>query len=146
VAVETALAGAAGVTVANRSAERGAELARIVTVATGVPARFAPLCDGLEVSSEIDVVVNATSVGMGAPGHAVPIDWSHARAGVVAADVVIDPRTLFLAQAEEAGARTLDGLGMLVEQAAIGLRWWTGVEPDRTVMRAALADAMQLAP
>ena len=34
---------------------------------------------------------------------------------------------------------------MLVEQAVIGLRWWTGVEPDRVVMRGALERELGLA-
>ena len=41
-------------------------------------------------------------------------------------------------------ARTLDGLGMLVGQGALAVRHWTGVEPDREVMRAAAARALGL--
>ena len=49
------------------------------------------------------------------------------------------PRTKLLRQAAAAGCRTLDGLGMLVNQGAIAFRLWTGVEPDGDVMRAVLA-------
>ena len=74
----------------------------------------------------------------------LPLRWS--RAAGVAADVVFSPAdTAFLRDAGEHGYRTLDGLGMLVEQAVIGLRWWTGVEPDRAVMRAALERELALA-
>ena len=65
------------------------------------------------------------------------------RAGLVVADVVVSPpRTALLRAAEERGARTLDGLGMLVGQGALAVRHWTGVEPDRAVMRAAAAEAL----
>jgi shikimate dehydrogenase len=67
------------------------------------------------------------------------------RPGLVVADVVVSPpRTAFLRAAEERGARTLDGLGMLVGQGALAVRHWTGVEPDRAVMRAAAAGALGL--
>jgi shikimate dehydrogenase len=52
--------------------------------------------------------------------------------------VVAPPETAFVRDAEAHGYRTLSGLGMLVEQAAIGFRWWTGHEADRGVMQAAL--------
>ena len=51
--------------------------------------------------------------------------------GLVAADVVITPGTRFLREAAAAGAQPLDGLGMLVEQAVVGLRWWQELEADR---------------
>jgi shikimate dehydrogenase len=55
----------------------------------------------------------------------------------VVADVIPNPpRTRFLEQAQAAGATTLDGIGMLVEQAVIAIRHWTGQEPDPAVMRA----------
>ena len=48
------------------------------------------------------------------------------------------PRTNLIRDAEARGCTVLDGLGMLVGQGAIGIRHWTGVEPDQAVMRAAL--------
>ena len=79
-----------------------------------------------------DVVVNATSVGFGDADALVDVDLDSLRAGLVVADVVVSPpRTALLRAAEERGARTLDGLGMLVGQGALAVRHWTGVEPDR---------------
>jgi shikimate dehydrogenase len=48
------------------------------------------------------------------------------------------PHTKFLREAELRGAKTLDGLGMLVYQGAIGFKMWTGMEPPVDVMRRAL--------
>jgi shikimate dehydrogenase len=64
----------------------------------------------------------------------------------VAADVVIaPPETAFLRDGAAHGYETLNGLGMLVEQAAIGFRWWIGAEADRAAMQAALERELGLA-
>ncbi len=50
---------------------------------------------------------------------------------MVAADVVFNPaETAWLRAARERGCRTLDGLGMLVNQAAVAFAIWTGIQPD----------------
>ena len=143
VAVETALAGAASVLVVNRNERRGAELARVVTAGTGVPAAYVPWDQPYAVPTTCDVLVNATSVGFGDGDALVDIEVDTLREGLVVADVVISPpHTALLRAAEARGARRLDGLGMLVGQGALAVRHWTGVEPDRDVMRAAAAAAL----
>ena len=92
-----------------------------------------------------DVLVNATSVGYGDADALLAVDLDTLHGGLVVADVVVSPpRTALLRAAEAAGARTLDGLGMLVGQGALAVHLWTGVEPDRDVMRAAAAEALGL--
>lgn len=140
VAVEAALAGAASVAIANRTAAAAGELAELVR-RVGVDAPVVPWGTPLQIPDGTDVVVNATSVGMERPDEALRVNW-HAGAERVAADVVIRSSTRFLDEASAAGWTALDGLGMLVEQAVAGFRWWTGREPDRELMRAALADAL----
>jgi len=143
VAVETALAGAASVIVVNRDATRGEELARVVTAGTGVPAVFVPWDRTYEVPDSTDVVVNATSIGFGDADALADVDLDSLRTGLVVADVVVSPpHTALLRAAEGRGATTLDGLGMLVGQGALAVRHWTGVDPDREVMRAAAAEAL----
>lgn len=145
VAVETALAGAASVIVVNRDPGRGEELARVVTAGTGVPAVFVPWTGTYAVPDTADVVVNATSVGFGEAAALVDVDPDTLREGLVVADVVVaPPRTALLRAAGQRGATTLDGLGMLVGQGALAVQHWTGVEPDREVMRAAAAAALGL--
>ena len=145
VAVETALAGAASVLVVNRDERRGEELARMVTAGTGVTAVFVPWDRPYAVPATADVLVHATSVGFGDAGALVDLEFDSIRSGLVVADVVVSPpRTALLRAAEERGARTLDGLGMLVGQGALAVRHWTGVDPDREVMRAAAARALGL--
>jgi shikimate dehydrogenase len=59
--------------------------------------------------------------------------------GLVVVDIVYKPlRTKLLQQAEAAGARTVDGLGMLVHQAARAFELWTGQRAPVNVMRQAL--------
>jgi shikimate dehydrogenase len=145
IVAELALAGARRITIANRSPERAAAIAASVTEATETVATGVPLTDSWEVP-DADVVVQATTVGMGDPAAALPLRWRAARSGSVAADVVIDPpRTAFLREAEEAGFAPVDGLGMLVAQAVFGFRWWTGVDPDEAAMRRALETELGLA-
>jgi shikimate dehydrogenase len=59
--------------------------------------------------------------------------------------VVFNPTdTAFLKRARQAGAATLDGLGMLVNQGVLGIENWTGKDADAEVMRAALEKAFSL--
>jgi shikimate dehydrogenase len=60
-------------------------------------------------------------------------------------DVIHTPTTPFLDLARERGARTVDGLGMLVYQGAIGFKLWTGLDAPVPVMHQALAKAFGLA-
>ncbi|NRA95314.1 MAG: shikimate dehydrogenase [Planctomycetes bacterium] len=139
VSVETALAGAASITVVNRTPERGEGLVNLLNTRTDVPATFVPWIGDHAVGKDIDVVVNTTSIGLFPDTSRVAVDVKTLHPGLVCADLIPNPpRTRFLQEAEAAGAATLDGLGMLVNQGRIGITYWTGVEPDASVMRAAL--------
>ena len=127
-------AGAADIAVLNRSPERGrraATLARSSRVGTAGDLGTA------------DLVVNATSVGMGSDPVPVgpadlPCDPGFVAAGAVVADLVYQPLvTPWLAAARSRGLRTVDGIGMLVHQAALQQQIWTGHLPDATLMRMA---------
>jgi shikimate dehydrogenase len=145
VATELALAGAGRILLVNRSLDRAAEVATAVA-ATGCACTAEPLTESWLVPPEADVVVQATTVGMGDAEAMLPLRWSAPRGPAVAADVVIvPPETAFLRAAAAHGYRTLSGLGMLVEQAAIGFRWWTGVDADRAAMQTALERELDLA-
>ena len=78
-----------------------------------------------------DLVVNASPLGMrGQPPLA--FDWSHAPPGSVAYDIVTDPvETRFLADARAAGFATIDGLAMLIGQAATAFEMFFGIAPPR---------------
>lgn len=143
IGVELALAGVGQILVVNRSAENGLELARLLSDDIGIDAKFVKWDGVYIIPAAADVVINATSVGMDDAHAQLPLSWTEVKGGAVAADVVFNPPdTLFLRQARSAGCATLDGLGMLVNQGVIGFRLWTGMEPDRDVMRRAMEEAL----
>ena len=142
IAVQTALAGAASITIVNRSAARGEELASLIASRTPARARFVPWTGRYTVPDDADVLVNATSIGLFPDVDALPdVEPASLRPGLVVADVIPNPpRTPLIREAEARGATVLDGLGMLVNQGVISIRNWTGVDADPAVMRATVAE------
>jgi shikimate dehydrogenase len=140
IAVETALAGAASITIVNRDPERGAELVALLRERTPAQAELVRWSGRYAVPEATGIIVNATSVGLFPDVDArVDLDVGTLRPGMVVADVIPNPpRTRLIRDAEERGCRVLDGLGMLVNQGVIGIQHWTGIDPDRAVMRRAL--------
>jgi len=142
IAVEAALAGAASITVVNRDPTRGAELVALLRERTPTRAELAVWDGAYRVAEGTDIVVNATSIGLAPDLDArLDLDLGTLREGMVVADVIPNPpRTRLLADAEARGCVVLDGLGMLVNQAVIGIRHWIGADPDPAVMRAKLEE------
>ena len=140
ITVELALHGARELVIVNRDRSRGEALVGLLKGKTEAKARYCPWEKGLAIPGGTDVLVNATSIGL-FPGVAdrPDIDYGTIRAAMVVCDVIPNPpRTAFLGEAERRGAKTLDGLGMLVNQGAIGFRIWTGVDAPVAEMRRAL--------
>ena len=86
-------------------------------------------------------VINTTSLGMaGKPEFRVPLDALEP--GAVVNDLVYNPlKTTFLAESEQRGATIVDGLGMLLHQAAPGFERWFGPTPavDEATRQAVLS-------
>jgi shikimate dehydrogenase len=88
------------------------------------------------------IVVNATPIGMGGDG-AAPLPAAALHSGQVVADLVYHPlETPLLAAARVAGAATVDGLGMLVHQAALQVERWSGLDAPVDAMRNAVRLAL----
>lgn len=123
-AVVLALAGAGAteVIVLGRAPARAAAAAALAGAAgrTGTPSD----------ARGVDLVVNATPAGLAGSSSAAelpPVDPALLGDGQLAVDLVYAPRpTRWLQLAAGQGARTLDGLGMLVHQAALQIELWTG--------------------
>jgi shikimate dehydrogenase len=143
ITVELALAGAAHLTVVNRSTERGQALVNLLNEQTPISAEFVLWDNTYALPNNTDVLVNATSIGLFPDISAKPdIDYGTITAGMTVCDVIPNPpRTPFLQEAEARGASTLDGLGMLVYQGAIAFKMWTGLDAPVAVMHRALAQA-----
>jgi shikimate dehydrogenase len=146
VTVELALAGAAHITVVNRTAERGQTLVALLNEKTPVDADFVPWERTYALPSATDVLVNATSIGLFPNVDQKPdIAYDSITDAMIVCDVIPNPpHTPLLKEAEARGARTLDGLGMLVYQGGIAFKMWTGLDAPLAVMRLALAQAFGL--
>ena len=69
-------------------------------------------------------IQDLTSIGLGDPTARVSLDYTSLRSGMVVADVIFNPpETIFLREAAKRGCKTLDGLGMLVNQGKIGIEY-----------------------
>jgi shikimate dehydrogenase len=127
-------AGATDVTVVNRSLDR-AEAAAALAGGIGRVGKDDDI-------SEADLVVNATPVGM-AHLAALPFDPGLLHAGQLLADLVYHPPvTPLVAQARRDGVTAVNGLGMLIHQAARNFRLWTGHAAPLEAMSAAAVAAL----
>jgi shikimate dehydrogenase len=115
----------------NRTGERAEAVAREL----GARAVTEP------AAADYDLIVNTTTVGLGAedPFDHLPLAADPFGPEQVVVDMVYgEERSPLLAAAARAGATTVDGLEMLVQQGALSLRIWTGEEPSLEAMRAAV--------
>ncbi len=142
IGVELALAGAAKIIVVNRDPKRGQEVVDLINTKTGTSAELVTWNSTYSIPSEVEIVINATSIGLFPDVNAnLNISFDSLRSGVVVADVIPNPPTTnLLREAKPRGCITLDGLGMLVNQGVIGIKYWTGIDADASVMRKALED------
>lgn len=136
IAVECALAGAKQVTIINRSQKNGEELASLITAQTPAESTYLPWLPKMSVPAGTDILINATCVGLHPNGHEKPdIDYDTVTPNMVVSDVVFNPvDPLFLQEARARGAKTVSGIGMLVQQGALNFTSWTGVEAPVDVM------------
>lgn len=145
IAVELGLSGAAEIVIVNRTAEPGRTLAELLNERVKVPARLVHLSSDYTLEENTEIVINATSIGLGGAGARVPLQLDSLRSGVIVADVVFNPpQTRLIRDAAARDCTTLDGLGMLVNQGMIGFQIWTGVDPDAEVMREALEEYLEI--
>lgn len=131
------LAGCNDVRIFNRSRDRAEALAAHF----GARVRVFDWADRAAASRDVTLLVNATTLGM--LGHdALELDVDQLLDRCVVADIVYVPlATSLLAAARKRGLRTVDGLGMLLHQAAPGFEKWFGVKPEVTAELRALIEA-----
>lgn len=144
VALKLAAAGAARVTVCNRTAGRAEALCR------HDPAVMVPTLFDREslrrAASECDLLVNCTSMGMtGSRAQFEDLSFLEALpAAAAVCDVIYAPaETALLAEARRRGHQTMNGLGMLVYQAVFSLELFTGQALDTSAMGPLVKSALQ---
>ncbi len=121
--------GAAEITVVNRTMSKAVSLGEDILK-----------CKNFKVNTDIcsldfDIVINTTSAGMEPQENVLPTDsidalsdLSFIGANTAVVDMIYNPdETLFLKKARKAGAKTLNGLGMLIYQGIIAYELFTGV-------------------
>ncbi len=126
------------ITISNRCAERGRTLSKHLGIG------FMPLKALENASTDFDVVVQCTSVGLGG-GNESLVSPSFFHPGMIVMDIVYRPRwTAFSSAAREAGCTVVSGLDMLLYQGVAQIEWWLGrpvADPAVAAMREALQKA-----
>lgn len=145
IAVELALGGASQITIVNRSHERGQTLVDLLQQRTKTAAQLVTLAGDYAVPAEVAIFINATSIGLGDSTARVPVAVDSLRPELIVADVIFNPPgTWLIRTAADRGCRPIDGLGMLVNQAVISFKIWTGLAPDASLMRDALEEFLEI--
>lgn len=131
------------ITILNRTSEKA------IALAHEAEKRYGISCLGLKLTYKnlednvegVDLIVNATSVGMHPNVDETPIPKELIPEGKSAFDVVYTPlKTRFLREADERGAKIILGLDMLIGQGAYSFQLWTGEKfPVETVRKALIA-------
>lgn len=140
-------AGAAEIRILGRKVEKAAALAEELRSKTGARLSghaLSPLNVG-DFAPETGLAVNCTPLGMAPDLYSSP--WPQVvpiPETTFVYDLVYNPaRTTLLRQAQAHKARAASGLGMLVNQGALAFTRWTGLSPNRRVMRRAAEHALQ---
>jgi len=132
--------------VVNRSERMARVLAERIGTRFGITAKHLPLRSNLlrRELGEADVVINATSVGMTPNIEESVISPRLLKGDAVLMDIVYNPlETRLLAEAKQLGLKTVDGLDMLVNQAAKAFEMWTGRRAPSGLMRRRALEALQ---
>jgi shikimate dehydrogenase len=142
----TLLAARAEVVLVNRGLQRGRQLADDFQPLFQARVPVLPLAYSYalqEALNSADLLVNATNMGMHPQGEASPLPDAVAfHKALTVYDLVYQPlHTRLLSDARAAGARGIDGLGMLVHQGAAAFTLWTGEVAPLEVMRAAASSS-----
>lgn len=139
-ALTCAQAGARAILLANRTAARAesvGEALRAAFPALAVEMLAADPVVWTRAAPRCDLIVHTTSLGLAA-GDAPLLTREAFHPGQFLFDAVYTAdQTPILREAQAAGARGINGLGMLVHQGAQSFRIWTGREPDIAAMRRA---------
>jgi len=128
------------VSVAARRVEQAQELRRVISLDVEALELNSEVISRLVAERRLDLVVNATPLGMGAWAGESPWPAGVPLPGMAFVyDLVYNPpETALMRLASEAGLACANGLGMLIDQARLAFKLWTGCEVEREVMERAV--------
>lgn len=140
IAVECVLAGAEKISVINRNEESGRALAALLTENSNCKVNYLKWQGKMKIFQETDILINATSIGLMSDIDSKPdIDYATINDNMTVCDVIFNPTDpLFLKEARKRGAKTINGIGMLVHQGALNYTLWTGEDAPIDIMYHAL--------
>lgn len=135
-AVSFELAKDNNLTIVNRNIEKAENLSKEISkkLKKENPLNYG----GLDINIEnFDIIINTTPVGMYPNTEVDPVIPLHnIKKDAVVMDLIYNPlEPVFLKEAKKYGAKTINGIGMLVYQGAVSFEIWTGIKPDIFVMK-----------
>ena len=141
IATQCAREGSPAIYLSNRTVEKLTPIAhdltenygakKVLTISTNES-------DLIEAASKVDLIINATSLGLN-ESDPLPLPAEALKASHLVYDAIYNPAvTPLIAEANKAGAKTSNGLSMLLHQGAISFAFWLGQQPDITAMRKGL--------
>jgi len=125
--------------IANRTKKKAEELAEDFS-AVGKILEILELGEDPISLQSYFMAVNTLPLGMHPYEHQMPpVDFTGVSSDFVAYELIYNPpETIFLKMAKEKGAKTINGLSMLLWQGVLAFEKWTGVTPPVDVMKKAL--------
>ena len=129
------------ITIINRTVEKARALSEEISEKLNKTINYNNL--NIDIK-EFDIIIHTTPIGMYPNVDVQPIiNTKDINESMVVMDLIYNPEeTVLLKEAKKQGAKTINGLGMLVYQGAIAFEIWTGVKPDVKVMKRALKEAL----
>jgi shikimate dehydrogenase len=134
---------AESITILNRTPSNGARLASKITGWSGIKSRSCALSRknlGREARGA-DILINALPAHAFAPLGKILVQDELITQNMLVMDANYTPESEFLTNARLTGAKAIDGLEMLIQQAGLSFKLWTGLEPPIDTMRQAAIEA-----
>lgn len=129
----------ADVSISNRTRENALELKEDIKRKLGKEIGVVDFNMRKEDLKGIDVIINATSIGMRPKTNSTPLNVSLLNPDIAVMDIVYNPiETKLLKDARRGGCKTVSGVGMLVHQGAESLRIWLGIKAPIEIMKKAV--------
>ena len=91
------------------------------------------------VDEDADILVNCTSIGLYPDTNVPDINYCTLKSRTIVCDIIPNPlHTRFMSRAQACGCKTLDGFSMLINQAAVSFKLWTGLDAPVEIMKMAM--------
>lgn len=90
-------------------------------------------------NEDADILVNCTSIGLYPDTNVPDINYCTLKSSTIVCDIIPNPlHTRFMSRAQACGCQTLDGFSMLINQAAVSFKLWTGLDAPVEIMKIAM--------